>query len=55
MAVIDGIVNPHPQPQVPHKFVVFESISPTQGATRFVDCLVWIQGEAKQGGSRKWS
>ena len=23
--------------------------------TQFVDCLVWIQGEAKQGGSQKWS
>ena len=24
-----------------------ESISPTQGATKFVDCLVWIRSEAK--------
>lgn len=34
------------------KFVDNDSTSPTQGATQFVDCLVWIQGEAKQG---KWS
>ena len=27
-----------------------ESISPTQGASHFEDCLVWIPGEAKHGG-----
>ena len=31
----------------PQKFVDCESVSPTQGATQFVDCLVWIWGEAK--------
>ena len=47
-------VNPSvPQPlhkhqlKGPHKFVNREPISPTQGTTQFVDCLVWTRGEAK--------
>ena len=41
-------------PKGPQKFVDCESISPTQGATQFADCLVWIWGGAKQGwGSAK--
>ena len=32
------------------KFVDCGSISPTQGATQFVDCLVWTRAEARPGG-----
>ena len=31
----------------PHKFVDWESIPPTQGATQVVDWVVWTRGEAK--------
>ena len=45
----------YPQLKGPQKFVDCDSICQTQGVTQFVDCLVWIWGEAKQRGIRKWS